>query len=78
LLDAGHHGEYQVAGELRHSSSLALTQLLLTYHVLRMYRNVVDVPFAPAVAALERLNMVRPASSEQAVRRGVASIAERP
>jgi hypothetical protein len=38
----------------------------------------VDVPFAPAVAALERLNMVRPASSEQAVRRGVASIAERP
>ena len=78
LLDAGHHGEYQVAGELRHSSSLALTQLLLTYHVLRMYRNVVDVPFAPAVAAMERLNMVRSASGEQAPRRGVASVAERP
>jgi phosphoribulokinase len=78
LLDAGHHGEYQVGGELHHSSSLALTQLLLTYHVLRLYRNVVDVPFAPAVAAMERLNMLRSSSEEQAPRRGVASVAERP
>jgi phosphoribulokinase len=59
LLDAGHHGEYQDGGVVLRSSSLALTQLLLTYHVLRMYRNVTDVPFAPAVAAMERLKIMR-------------------
>ena len=60
LLDVRHHGEYVDGSATHHSSSLALTQLLLTYHVLRMYRNVVDVPFAPAVAALERLKIMRP------------------
>jgi phosphoribulokinase len=60
LLDVGHHGEYVEADVTHRSSSLALTQLLLTYHVLRMYRNVVDVPFAPAVAAMERLKIMRP------------------
>jgi phosphoribulokinase len=60
LLDVGHHGEYVDAGVTRSSNSLALTQLLLTYHVLRMYRDVVDVPFAPAIAAMERLKIMRP------------------
>ncbi|HUP90346.1 MAG TPA: phosphoribulokinase [Longimicrobiales bacterium] len=60
LLDVTHHGEYQDGGTTRRSSSLALTQLLLTYHVLRMYRDVIDVPFAPAIAAMERLKIMRP------------------
>jgi phosphoribulokinase len=76
LLDAGHHGEYQEGGILRHSSSLALTQLLLTYHVLRMYRNVIDVPFAPAVAALERLNKLHSAETEPAPKWPVAAASE--
>lgn len=77
LLDAGHHGEYQSGGEMRHSSSLALTQLLLTYHVLRMYRNVINIPFAAAVAAMERLNMARSAGmGTGAPKRPVASLAE--
>ena len=59
LLVANVHGEYQEDGVSKYSSTLALTQLLLTYHVLRMYRGVVDLPFAPAVAALNRLNISR-------------------
>jgi phosphoribulokinase len=58
-LVANVHGEYQEDGVAKYSSTLALTQLLLTYHVLRMYRDVVDLPFAPAVAALKRLNLSR-------------------
>lgn len=59
LLDVSHHGEFQEGTTVRHSSSLALTQLLLTYHVLRTYRNVVDIPFAPAIAAMARLTLMR-------------------
>jgi hypothetical protein len=42
---------------------------MLTYHVLRMYRNVVELPFAPAVAALKRLNISRPPDAPVEVRR---------
>jgi phosphoribulokinase len=56
----GRFGEYLDRGATRHSSSLALTQLLLTYHVLRTYRDVIQMPFAPPVAAIRRLNTVPP------------------
>lgn len=48
-------GDYQDQTEVRHSSPLALTQLLLAYHLLRQYQNVSQMPFAPPVAALSRL-----------------------
>lgn len=75
-LDIGHHGEYVEAGVTRRSSSLALTQLLLTYHVLRMYRDVVDVPFAPAVAAMERLKIMRPVNLITPIVQPVPALAE--
>ena len=45
----------QDRAETRHSDPLALTQLLLTYHLLRKYTDVQMLPFAPPVAALSRL-----------------------
>lgn len=54
-------GDYQDQAEMRHSPPLALTQLLLVYHLLRQYNNVARMPFAPPVAALSRLGSV-PAS----------------
>ncbi|MBI3361836.1 MAG: phosphoribulokinase [Chloroflexi bacterium] len=49
-------GDYQDRTEVRHSHPLALTQLLLTYHLLRKYSAVAPIPFAPPVAALSRLH----------------------
>jgi len=48
-------GAYQDRTEVRHSDPLALTQLLLTYHLLRKYNDLSQLPFAPPVAALSRL-----------------------
>ncbi len=48
-------GDYQDLIEVRHSHPLALTQLLLTYHLLRKYSDLSQMPFAPPVAALSRL-----------------------
>ncbi|MBM4421853.1 MAG: phosphoribulokinase [Chloroflexi bacterium] len=48
-------GDYQDRTETRHSHPLALTQLLLTYHLLRKYTDAAHIPFAPPVAALSRL-----------------------
>mgnify|MGYP001319031085 CR=1 FL=1 len=48
-------GEYLDRAETRHSHPLALTQLLLAYHLLRKYSDIANVPFAPPVAALSRL-----------------------
>jgi phosphoribulokinase len=48
-------GDYQDRTVVRHSHPLALTQLLLTYHLLRKYSDVATLPFAPPVAALSRL-----------------------
>lgn len=48
-------GDYQDRTEVRHSSPLALTQLLITYHLLRKYSDVAQLPFAPPVAALSRM-----------------------
>ena len=56
-------GEYQDRTEVRHSHPLALTQLLLTYHLLRKYSDLSQVPFAPPVAALSRLQSAPVANS---------------
>lgn len=50
-------GDYQDRAEVRHSPPLALTQLLVAYHLLRKYRDVAQLPFAPPVAALSRLTV---------------------
>lgn len=48
-------GDYQDRTEIRHSHPLALSQLLITYHLLRKYANLKQIPMAPPVAALSRL-----------------------
>ena len=48
-------GEYQDRTETRHSHPLALTQLLLAYHLLRQHKDLASLPFAPPAAALSRL-----------------------
>jgi phosphoribulokinase len=48
-------GNYLDRSEKKHSSPLAVTQLLITYHLLRKYSDVSQLPFAPPVAALSRL-----------------------
>ena len=50
-------GAYQDGREMRHSSPLALTQLLIVYHLLRKYSDLSQLPFAPPVSALKRLHM---------------------
>jgi phosphoribulokinase len=54
-LRADQFGDYQDRADTRHSEPLALTQLLLTYHLLRKYGDLSRMPFAPPVAALSRL-----------------------
>lgn len=51
-------GDYQDSTETRHSHPLAITQLLITYHLLRKYKDMVQLPFAPPIAALSRLGSV--------------------
>jgi phosphoribulokinase len=48
-------GNYQDLLQVRHSHPLALTQLLLAYHMLRVYTDFSRMPFAPPTAALSRL-----------------------
>jgi phosphoribulokinase len=55
-LKAEQFGEYSDTDELRHSDPLALTQLLITYHLLRAYSGDAPMPFAPPLAALARLD----------------------
>ena len=50
-------GAYMDGREPRHSSPLALTQLLIAYHLLRKYSDLSQLPFAPPVSALKRLSM---------------------
>jgi len=51
-------GEYQDKTVTRHSHPLAITQLLIAYHLLRKYSDLSTLPFAPPVAALSRLEFV--------------------
>lgn len=48
-------GEFQDRTETKHSHPLALTQLLIAYHLLRKYNSLNEMPYAPPVAALSRL-----------------------
>ena len=67
-------GDYVDRTEMRHSHPLALTQLLLTYHLLRKHADPTHVPFAAPVAALSRLGMagLKPGARRAAVGREVA------
>lgn len=56
-------GDYQDRTEVKHSHPLALSQLLITYHLLRKYKNISEMPFAPPVAALSRLQTTKEAVS---------------
>lgn len=51
-------GAYQHDSQERHSDQLALTQLLIAYHLLRKYSDVKALPFARPVAALSRIGAV--------------------
>jgi phosphoribulokinase len=57
-LRADQFGDYNDGSEVRHSDPLALTQLLITYHLLRAYSKDSPMPFARPVAALSRLESV--------------------
>lgn len=57
-------GDYQDRLEVKHSHPLALSQLLITYHLLRKYSNLSQIPMAPPVAALSRLQASPSAESE--------------
>ena len=49
-------GVVQDCAEVKHSPTLALSQLLIAYHLLRKYNDIAQLPFAPAVAALRRIH----------------------
>jgi phosphoribulokinase len=55
-LSGDQFGQYVDRGDMRHSDPLALTQLLITYHLLRAYNGEAAQRFARPVAALSRLN----------------------
>jgi hypothetical protein len=57
-LRADQFGDYNYGTEVRHNDSLALTQLLITYHLLRAYGKDAPIPFARPIAALSRLESV--------------------
>jgi len=54
-LGADQFGDYNDANEVRHSDPLALTQLLITYHLLRAFSKDMPMRFASPQAALSRL-----------------------
>lgn len=56
-------GDYLDRTETRHSHPLALSQLLIAYHLLRKYKDLSNLPYAPPVAALSRLQSA-PTSSK--------------
>jgi hypothetical protein len=60
-------GDYNDRSEVWHSDPLALTQLLLTYDLLRAYSGDAPMPYAPPVAALSRLNAVPQATPIETV-----------
>jgi phosphoribulokinase len=52
-------GAYVDGRETRHSSPLALTQLLIAYHLLRKYSDLSQLPCAPPVSSLKRVSMAQ-------------------
>ena len=64
-LPADQFGDYNDGSEARHSDPLALTQLLITYHLLRACSGDAAMSFASPTAALSRLKSVpRPDAME--------------
>ena len=59
-------GAYQDRRKARHSPPLALTQLLITYHLLRKYSDLSQLPLAPPVSALSRLEFNQQLSAGRA------------
>lgn len=57
-LSPDQFGDYNDGSEVRHSDPLALTQLLITYHLLRAYCGDGPMQFASPTAALSRLKSV--------------------
>jgi phosphoribulokinase len=55
-LRADQFGYYQDRTEVQHSDPLALTQLLLAYHLMREHTDLARLPVVPPVMALSRLN----------------------
>ena len=66
-LRADQFGDYIYGTEVRHSDPLALTQLLITYHLLRAYSKDAPMPFARPIAALNRLQFLPDATAVEAV-----------
>ena len=66
-LRADQFGDYNYGTEVRHSDPLALTQLLITYHLLRAYSKDAPIPFARPIAALSRLESVPQEASMEVV-----------
>jgi phosphoribulokinase len=64
-LSEDQFGDYQDRGRVRHSSPLALTQLLIAYHLLRKYSDLSQVPFATPTAALSLLESRRQFSTRE-------------
>jgi len=56
-IPADQFGTYQDRGKTRHSDPLALTQLLLTFHLLREYGTGAERLFSPPLAALSRVQI---------------------
>ncbi|MCS7040786.1 MAG: phosphoribulokinase [Caldilineales bacterium] len=65
-LNEDQFGAYLDRTEVRHSHPLALTQLLLTYHLLHKYDSLGKLPFAPPVAALSRLRYLQSLQNQSA------------
>jgi phosphoribulokinase len=51
-------GDYEDRNESIHSRPLALTQLLITYHLLKKYSDMIDLPYAQPVSALRKMAFV--------------------
>jgi phosphoribulokinase len=58
---ADEFGDYQDRMGMHHSHPLALTQLLITYHLLRKFNDVSQLPSVPPLAALSRVPSAPPA-----------------
>jgi phosphoribulokinase len=56
-VDMSSLGEYEVGNSTRRSHPLAITQLLIAYHLVRKYKDVKEMPFAAPSAALKRVRM---------------------
>jgi phosphoribulokinase len=69
-LTADQFGDYVDGTQQQHSDALALTQLLITYHLLRAYKADAPIPFARPVAALSRLQSLPNATEVEVLARG--------